>query len=229
MTLTIERAKARAKTLRAGLEALDRTITHGQALDLIAKLEGLADWNVLSARLQPEVPIGPLPNGWTRAGDQPERFEMGQAMRADTPAAAIRLKPGEEAGSAFATLMQSVDATVYRGQRMMLTGRLAADAVTGGVTIWMRADDIGKRMVAFDNLEEAGPDKGPVTGTSDWVERRIILDIPEVAQTLNFGFYLRGRGTAWCAGVALDHAPDGTDVTRTGTSPAPAPQNLSFE
>lgn len=229
MTLTIDRAKARAKTLRAGLEALDRSISHGQALDLIAKLEGVADWNVLAARLEPEVVIGPLPKGWTRSGDQPERFDMGRAVRGDTPAAAIRLKPGEEAGSAFATLMQSVDATAFRGRRITLMGRLAADAVTGGVTIWLRADDIAKRSVAFDNLEEAPQDRGPITGTCDWQERSITLDIPEAAQTLNFGFYLRGGGTAWCAGLSLEDAAEEVEVTRVGASPAPEPQNLSFE
>lgn len=228
MTLTIDRAKARAKTLRTALDALNRPISHGQALDLIAKLEGLADWNVLSARLEPEVAIGPLPKGWTRAGDQPERFEMGRATRKGTPAAAIRLKPGEEAGSAFGTLMQSVDATAYRGRRIVLTGRLAADDVSGAVTIWLRADDISKRSVAFDNLEEARPDVGPVTGTSDWVERRIVLDIPDTAQTLNFGFYLRGGGTAWCAGLSLEDAGEDMSVTRSGNSPAPEPQNLTF-
>lgn len=229
MTETVDRAKARAKTLRTSLAAIGNMISHSQALDLIAKLDGVADWNVLAARLDPKVVIGALPTGWTRAGDQPEIFEMGRAHRGQTPAAAIRLKPGEAAGAAFGTLMQSVDAAPFRGQRVALTGKLAADDVSGGVTIWLRADDITKRMVAFDNLEEAPAGKGPVNGTCDWAERVIVLDIPDEAQTLNFGFYLRGGGTAWCSGLQLEQVGTDAPVTSARQSPALVPQNMSFQ
>lgn len=51
MTMIIDRAKTRAKTLRKLLAAMDRDVSHSQALDLIAKLEGVADRNVLSTAL----------------------------------------------------------------------------------------------------------------------------------------------------------------------------------
>ncbi len=95
--------------------------------------------------------------------------------------------------------MQTVDAVQFRGQRLALSERLATDEVMGGVTICLRADDGGKRMVAFDNLEDASEAKGPINGTCDWVERVIVLNTSDTAQTLNFGFYLRGGGTGVCA------------------------------
>ena len=226
MTLTIDRAKARAKLLRTAMADLNFDLSHGQALDVLAKLEGLKDWNTLSARLDPDVPIGPLPEGWMRSGNRPERFEMGRAKRDGEQVAAIRLKAGEEHGDAFGTLMQTIKANDFRGKRVALSAQIASDDVSGGVTIWMRADDAGKQAVAFDNLESAPVGEGTITGTSDWVQRSVVLDIPDTAETLNFGFYLRGGGTAWCRNVSVAEADE--PVTKANRVPGDAPQNLSF-
>ncbi|MEJ6393630.1 glyoxalase superfamily protein [Gymnodinialimonas sp. 2305UL16-5] len=228
MIMTIDRAKARAKTLRGALAGMTHEVSHSQALDLVAQMEGLRDWNTLSARLAPEVQIGPLPQGWMRSGDQPERFEMGVARRGDQRAAAIRLKPGEDRGSAFGTLMQMVDAVAYRGRRVALEGDLAADEVTGGLTIWLRADAADKQVLAFDNLESAAAGAGPITGDADWTHRRVVLDIPEDAAALNYGFYLRGGGTAWCRGLSLRVVEEDVEVTAESGVQLAAPQNLDF-
>jgi uncharacterized protein len=47
-------AKAMAQTLREALKAKSITISHSESLELIAKILGVHDWNVLSARLQAE-------------------------------------------------------------------------------------------------------------------------------------------------------------------------------
>ncbi len=46
-----ESAKGLATQLRRALEGYGFTLKHGQALDVVAKLTGAADWNVLSAQL----------------------------------------------------------------------------------------------------------------------------------------------------------------------------------
>ena len=223
--LTEERAKARAKTLRGALAAMGHEVAHGQALDLIAKLEGVADWNALSARLG--AAIGPLPRGWQRAGDTPHHYDMGVEEHGGTRAAVIRLKPELTEGPGFGTLMQTVEAEAYRGRHVALSARLACRDVEGGVTIWLRADAAGRRSVAFDNLEYLPDPDGPLTGTRDWVERRIVLAIPEEAESLSFGFYLRGTGAAWCDRMALEETEDA--VTGLAPGRAAAPVNMAFE
>lgn len=54
---TRERAKIRAKTLRAEALAVGQTMSHSQALERVAHENGFADWNVMSARLgnRPEM------------------------------------------------------------------------------------------------------------------------------------------------------------------------------
>lgn len=54
MTQTIftrDRAKIRAKTLRAEALANGRLMSHSQALEQMARENGFSDWNVMSARL----------------------------------------------------------------------------------------------------------------------------------------------------------------------------------
>lgn len=52
-------AKTMAQTLRQALKERSVSLTHSESLELIAKVLGFADWNVLSARIQ----TGPSPAG----------------------------------------------------------------------------------------------------------------------------------------------------------------------
>lgn len=59
-------AKAMAQTLRQALKERSVSLTHSESLELIAKVLGFADWNVLSARIQAEqhdtikLPVVPM-------------------------------------------------------------------------------------------------------------------------------------------------------------------------
>ena len=50
-SLTLESAKAQAKSLRAQLAADGMEITHAKALEMVAAQHGARDWNTLHARL----------------------------------------------------------------------------------------------------------------------------------------------------------------------------------
>ncbi len=47
-------AKAMAHTLRESLTTKAITISHGESLELVSKMLGVADWNTLAALLQAE-------------------------------------------------------------------------------------------------------------------------------------------------------------------------------
>ncbi len=49
--MTIDEAKAQAKTLRTALQAQGNAVSHAQALELVARQHGARDWNTLHARL----------------------------------------------------------------------------------------------------------------------------------------------------------------------------------
>jgi ATP-dependent Lon protease len=55
-----------AQTLRASLTAKTVTISHGESLELVSKMFGVADWNTLSAQIQADRE-GPLVAAATHA------------------------------------------------------------------------------------------------------------------------------------------------------------------
>lgn len=73
---TIDQAKAWARALRAERAAAGRTISHSAALEQVARDQGFASWNVLSARLSnaPEVAL--------QVGDRVAGRYLGQPFEA---------------------------------------------------------------------------------------------------------------------------------------------------
>lgn len=65
---TLAEAKAQARALRQALAVSGHTISHAEALELIARQHGARDWNTLSARL-------------TRETAEPEPFRLNGAVR----------------------------------------------------------------------------------------------------------------------------------------------------
>jgi hypothetical protein len=118
-----------------------------------------------------------------------------------------------------------VDASTFRGRRVRIASQLRADGADG-VTIWFRIDG-PMGSLRFENLEryQVG---GPLTGTTDWIDRSIVLDVPDEATSLNYGFYVKGNGRGWAKGFTLDivdaseglNTPDGSALSR--------PTNLGF-
>ncbi|MCF6118430.1 MULTISPECIES: glyoxalase superfamily protein [Mesorhizobium] len=54
-------AKAMAQTLSEALSAKSVSLSHSESLELIARVLGLRDWNVLAARIQASQPVGAGP------------------------------------------------------------------------------------------------------------------------------------------------------------------------
>jgi hypothetical protein len=57
---TIDDLKAQAKRLRTGLSGNGNSVTHGQALELVARQYGYRDWNTIAATAgirQPAIPL----------------------------------------------------------------------------------------------------------------------------------------------------------------------------
>ena len=222
-------AKLMAKLLRQGLAEQEIELSHSECLELVARQFGFANWNILSARIDAGAGMsdGETPSGWIRAGKSPKFYRVG--VDGGLNAAWIESKPeliDTIRGDDFCTLMQSVDARPYLGQRMRVSSQLRATQVDGGVTIWFRVDGPSGSL-RFENLERYDRN-GPIAGNTDWTERDIVLDVPPEATTLNYGFYLKGNGRGWARGFSLEavdanvlpNTPDGGVLKH--------PTNLTF-
>jgi hypothetical protein len=88
----------------------------------------------------------------------------------------------------------------------------------------MRVDK-GAKWVAFDNMHDR-----PITGTSNWQECAIVLDVPHDASEISFGVLLDGGGTVWLNNAKFDIV--GPDVLTTNgdiIQKPDEPTNLDFD
>jgi len=222
-------AKLMAKLLRQALAERRIEISHSDSLELVSRQFGMANWNMLSARIErANPPDGTLPGGWFKAGKSPHLYET-RIDRENGSHVLIAAKPEmlhDVRGDDFCTVMQSVDAEPFKGRRIRLTGELRTEDAGAGATIWFRVDG-AKGPLLFDNLELRRPD-GQLVGTQGWQERSVVFDIPEEALSLHYGFFLKGTGKCWSRKFSLKEV-DGGVPTSSGTGPIlPRPTNLDF-
>lgn len=220
--------KALARSLRQTLSERRIDITHSDSLECVARQLGWRDWNTLSAQLD-RRPLR-LPQDWTVGGSHPQDYDMG--VDEAVGAALIRYRhtvidPASGAAGGFGTLMQSVQADRYRTRRLRFAAELRTEDVVGAATLWLRVDAERGRVVAFDNMETR-PRDGVLAGTTDWQSRAIVLDVPVEAVSVNFGFYLRGSGSAWARGLVLAEVDVSVPPTQDTGSHKPRPMNLDF-
>lgn len=228
--LDIPAPKTMAKSLRSALAERGVTLSHGQCLDLVANQLGLPDWNVLSARTAGTLPLSdlPIPSGWSSCGRfAPDQFRVGRAP--DVPGASLAeaIVASGIPSDAFAGLMQSFSAEAYRGKRIRLTAELKARGAGAG-TIWLRVDPmVGAGPLAFDNMMDR-KEHGPISGTTDWTERSVVLDVANDAASLHFGFFLKAPGSVLARAFRIETVDQTVSVTNGKPLP-PGPVNLGFQ
>lgn len=224
-------SKHMAKALRQALAERGQEISHSEALELVARQFGFANWNMLSARIA-AAHLAPLelPPGWHVAhGTNEGNYRLG--IDPNSPGSAlIESRPDRDnaidrAAGETAVLMQSILADAHRGDRLKLTAELRTEAAETA-TLWMRVDPAEGRYLRFDNLMRR-PD-GPLAGSNGWTERHIVLDVPEAAAAIHYGFFLRGSGKVWARRFQLEAVSMDVGTTEPGPRYLSRPTNLDF-
>jgi hypothetical protein len=219
-------SKTMAKALRTALAERQIDISHSDSLELVARQFGFDNWNILAARIDVATSNLVLPAAWIVGGGSPDLYRIGIDP---SEAATVRLEriPGTGTDqSGFATLMQSIDAAEYVGRAIKLTALLRSEAAGKGA-LWMRIDpSSGGRWMRFDNMHQRTKD-GPLAGDHGWVERSVVLDVPEGAGSIHYGIMLNGGGNLWARNVSIEEADPAAVTVSNGTLPR-RPTNLGF-
>jgi hypothetical protein len=95
-----------------------------------------------------------------------------------------------------------------------MSGFVKTAAGEGWAGLWMRVDGKDKTGIAFDNMMNR-----PVKGDTDWKKYEVVLDVPDSAEEIVFGFLLAGQGQAWVDDIELEVV--GNDVKTTGLETQP--------
>ncbi len=155
------------------------------------------------------------------AGSDPADYEFARTGTTDDGAAVVRLSSATDFATGFGTMMQTIAATNYVGNRVRLSGALKGDAVVGWAGLWLRVDGEQGRLLAFDNMGDR-----PICGTTDWTRYDVVLDVDDDARALAFGVLLSGPGAVDISGLRLERV--GLEVPVTGTPQVTEPVNLDF-
>ncbi|HLP06696.1 MAG TPA: M56 family metallopeptidase [Opitutaceae bacterium] len=204
--------------------SLGRTLS---GMALVAAVVALAATRELRAE-QPTAGAGAqvtttAPAGWWENGNAVEKYVVGTDATQGKPAPSAYVKSIAETTNTFGGMMQSCDAAAFRGKRVRFSGLLKTRDAAGGACLWLRVDGADGKSLAFDNMQ-----RQPVTGTKDWTPAEIVLEVPEAAATLNFGFFLMDTGQAWVSALAFAEAGREIAVTDSQGRLPEKPTNLGF-
>lgn len=104
----------------------------------------------------------------------------------------------QSAKDSFGAAIASASAEPVRGQRLKLRGWVKTLNVQGSAGMFLRIDgNLEPHILAFNNLAGQGMQAGGMTGTTDWTEVAVDVDVPEQAKRVVFGPLLSGEGVAW--------------------------------
>lgn len=167
------------------------------------------------------------PKGWFVAGSKPTAYETGiDVLAAYNGHPSAYLQANVPIVDGFGTLMQDFRPDHYLGKRVRFRAFLKTktDRAPNWAGLWMRVDRAGK-PVAFDNMHDR-----PVTGTTNWQQYDIVLDVPQDATSISLGVLLNGSGEVWLNGakfeaVGANVLPTNGDVVQKPDEPI----NLDFE
>ncbi|MFT3829670.1 MAG: M56 family metallopeptidase [Opitutaceae bacterium] len=163
------------------------------------------------------------PAGWWENGNAVEKYVVGTDATQGKPAPSAYVKSIAETTNTFGGMMQSCDAAAFRGKRVRFSGLVKTRDAASGACLWLRVDGADGKSLAFDNMQ-----RHPVIGTKDWTPAEIVLDVPEAAATLNFGFFLMDTGQAWVSALAFEEAGREVALTDSKGRLPDKPTNLGF-
>jgi hypothetical protein len=165
---------------------------------------------------------GTLPHGWVADGSALSSYDMGVQQGTRMPGDNNAYIKAIKDSSGFGTLMQTISADAYRNQRVRLSGYLKTSRA-GWAGLWMRIDSADHHIV-LDNMQDRGP-----RGDSDWQKYSVVLDVPESATALAYGFLLNGQGEVLADNFTLEVVGKDVPVTATPWKPRmTAPTNMNF-
>lgn len=227
-------AKSMAKSLRQDLANRNLQLSHGECLEMVARQFGLNDWNTLAVHIgdvSPSETKLTIPQDWAITGSvvngSTHRLGLDPAIPEATLIESLVPRDGDaNLTGKIAVLMQSIDAAPYRGYRLRLSAELRTEEADAG-TIWLRIDGPGNFGMRFDNMMNRTAD-GALRGTCNWVMRNIVLDVPDDAESIHYGFFLKGYGKVWARTFRLETVSADTPLTALKNRYLPSPSNLDF-
>ncbi len=147
-----------------------------------------------------------IPTGWFKLGSKPQEYSINKDTQKSSPKVSnsllIKGLPNADL-KGFTTLMQAIKAKQYIGKRVRLAAKIKSHQLKGWAGLWMRIDGKNKNL-GFDNMENR-----KITGTTNWKEYSVVLDVSSGSEEIAFGVLTSGAGSIWIDSIRFDGAQGG--------------------
>ena len=166
-----------------------------------------------------------IPQGWLIGGSNPNDYKLSvdtETFHTKSPSGVVKSTKNNPSG--FATLMQEFQAKKYLGKRMRLKAFIKTKSVDGWAGLWMRVDGAGHEVLSFDNMKNR-----QLTGTNDWKQYEVVLDVPKDSKLIAFGILLSGKGNVWIDDIKFEEVTKAVESTNMEKSLPSSPSNLNFQ
>ena len=161
-----------------------------------------------------------IPTGWIKQGSKPREYVISKDTQKSSPKVSNSLQikglPNADRNG-FTTLMQAIKAKQFIGKRVRLAAKIKSHQLKGWAGLWMRIDGKDKNL-GFDNMENR-----KITGTTNWKEYSIVLDISTGSEEIAFGVLTSGSGSIWIDSIrfeAVDKKVALTNLNKKNDKPA---------
>ena len=127
----------------------------------------------------------------------------------------------------FGTYMHYINTRAYNNKRIRISAYIKAENVEGWSGLWLRIDGPNGQMLGFDNMQDRA-----ISGTLDWKEYEVVLDVGEEALGIGYGLILSGKGSVWMDCFKLEEVDESVKITGSAETPGSYPTepvNLNFE
>lgn len=146
--------------------------------------------------------------GWVLAGASPEIYEVGIDSSTSVHGQKSAYIHSVSASSSWSTLLQRMNVKAYLGKRIKMTGYIKTMSSAESAQMWIRVDDIDKKMsTEFDNMNSR-----PVIGSTEWKKYEIVFEVPEKCAVF-YGVIINGSGKIWFDNINFEIVDNSTPKT----------------
>ena len=153
----------------------------------------------------PQIP------GWLMPGEADLRnYEIyldRSVKKTGEQSVSLKAHSSESSAPGSTILIQYVRAVSYNNRRVRLTAFVKSEGASRA-NLFVRMDGDGMIVMNEDHM----PNR-QITGSTDWTEYQIVLDVPSGAQQLVLGIQLTGSGQIWVDDMRFEIVGESVPVT----------------
>ncbi len=169
--------------------------------------------------------IEQAPTGWGIGSDKGVTDFSVKVLKGAAPndKNALLIESGKENERKQVSILQTIRALRYTGERVEFSADIKSEDVSGGVELWMRVDGRDGAELALNNMDGVA-----VRGTTSWGHHKIAVDVPMDAGEIVFGVFLSGKGKAYIGNIDFRTIPNDSPLKMVYSRLPDEPVNLKL-